>query len=110
MQNQRPWGADHQIQRFLVQPVNFGEFGCRPSNLAILGADRQLRRFCVPTIKFSTLLPASTVHRIGQAINGLQLVQSSWASKVSEIGQQALLGAEGAEESQGHKAFGFRRP
>ena len=35
---------------------------------------------------------------------------SSWATKVSTIGQQALLGAEGGEESQGHKAIGIHRP
>ena len=32
-------------------------------------------------------------------------VLSSWATKVSEIGQQALVGAEGAEESQGRKPW-----
>ena len=37
-------------------------------------------------------------------------VLSVWASKVSEIGQQALLGAEGVEESQGRKDHGIRRP
>ena len=35
------------------------------------------------------------------------LVQSSWATKVSEIGQQALVGAESAEESQGRKDHGI---
>ena len=35
---------------------------------------------------------------------------SSWATKVSTIGQQGLFGAEGAEESQGHKALGIHRP
>ena len=35
------------------------------------------------------------------------LVRSSWATKVSEIGQQALVGAEGAEESQGRKDHGI---
>ena len=34
----------------------------------------------------------------------------SWATVVSTIGQQALFGAEGAEESQGHKALGIHRP
>ena len=38
------------------------------------------------------------------------IVPSSWATKVSTIGQQALFGAEGAEESQGHKALGIHRP
>ena len=37
-------------------------------------------------------------------------VPSCWATKVSTIGQQALLGAEGAEESQGHKALEINRP
>ena len=32
---------------------------------------------------------------------------SSWATKVSEIGQQALVCAEGAEESQGRKDHGI---
>ena len=35
------------------------------------------------------------------------LVRSSWATKVSEIGQQALVGAEGAKESQGRKDHGI---
>ena len=34
-------------------------------------------------------------------------IQSSWATKVSEIGQQALVGAKGAEESQGRKDHGI---
>ena len=39
-----------------------------------------------------------------------QRIRSSWATKVSEIGQQALVGAEGAKESQGRKDHGIRRP
>ena len=34
-------------------------------------------------------------------------IRSSWATKVSEIGQQALVGAKGAEESQGRKDHGI---
>ena len=34
-------------------------------------------------------------------------LRSSWATKVSEIGQQALVGAESAEESQGRKDHGI---
>ena len=34
-------------------------------------------------------------------------IRSSWATKVSEIGQQALLGAEGADERQGRKDHGI---
>ena len=37
-------------------------------------------------------------------------IPSGWATKVSEIGQQALLGAEGVEESQRHKGLGIHRP
>ena len=37
-------------------------------------------------------------------------IQSSWATKVSEIGQQALVGADGAEQSQGCKDHGIQRP
>ena len=37
-------------------------------------------------------------------------VLSSWATKVSEIGQQALLGAKGVAESQGVKGLGSHRP
>ena len=37
-------------------------------------------------------------------------VPLSWATKVSEIGQQALLCAEGVEQSQGHKGLGIHRP
>ena len=38
------------------------------------------------------------------------LVMSGWATKVSEIGQHALLGAEGVEESQGRKRLGIHQP
>ena len=37
-------------------------------------------------------------------------IQSSWATKVSTIGQQALLNAEGDEESQGRRDHRIRRP
>ena len=37
-------------------------------------------------------------------------IQSSWATKVSTIGQQAFKRTEGAEKSQGQKALGINRP
>ena len=43
----------------------------------------------------------------GEAFKYEATIRSSWATKVSEIGQQALVGAEGAEESQGRKDHGI---
>ena len=37
----------------------------------------------------------------------LSALRSVWATKGSRIGQQALLSAEGSEESPGHKALGM---
>ena len=37
----------------------------------------------------------------------MDIIPSSWATKVSEIGQQALVSAKGAEESQGRKDHGI---
>ena len=45
-----------------------------------------------------------------QSFSNRSSVRSTWATKVSTIGQQALLGAKGAEESQGRKDHGIRRP
>ena len=42
--------------------------------------------------------------------DALGCVQSSWAMELCGIGKQAMLGAEGAEEGQGHKAYGIQRP
>ena len=42
--------------------------------------------------------------------NRFKSLPSVWDNKVSTIGQQALLGAEGVEESQGHKPLGIHRP
>ena len=37
----------------------------------------------------------------------LTTLRHAWATEVNEIGQQALVGAEGTQESQGHKDHGI---
>ena len=64
----------------------------------------------VPTIKSLYFEICHLASELAGNVRFRQLIPSSWATKVSTIGQQALLGAEGTEESQGHKALGIQRP
>ncbi len=50
------------------------------------------------------------VEIVGQATAALLPVQSIWRHQVSTVGRQALERVEGAEESQGRKAFGIDIP
>ena len=81
----------------------------------IIKFDRRTKGGWVPLQQSAELSEKSCLHKRIVLAGGVlermwENILSVRATKVSEIGQQALLGAEGVEESQGHKGLGIHRP
>ena len=92
------WVLDCPVIPRIIPPLTLNGRGGRP-------------KLHIGQLRTSHWGPADRPQRASaERLRRAKRVQSSWATKVSEIGQQALLGTKGIEESQGRKDHGIRRP